>query len=531
MRPGSATSFLAAVAMLAGAPPAAAPRQPGAGSFSEYVRVVERPYLRVGLTVTVVDRQGRPVRGLSRDDFRMFEDGQEMALAEFGPEGDRRDRPLSVAVLLDLSHSMAGQVKRVREAAQALLSGLRAGDEIMVARFNDQITVLQPFTSDPGDPEKTLGRIGAAWGGTALFRSIGETLKDLRERQGRKVILVVSDGLDIDVGRGGSIHQSLYLQDLLRLCFRSQTVVYGIRPGMSATSWLPFEGFVEETGGRLLYTGGDLAGLFARLGEEFLSQYYLAYDIDPELAEKRRRRIRIEVRRPDVVVKTVRGFSARRGHIEVLLRDLLDDDAQARSDAIYELGFVPDPRSLRAVLGAAADPDEGVRRLAATSLGRLGDEAALRPLMDLLGDAVPGVRSAAAAALALFRQRAVPGLVDEVPALLAGPPSAGTRLAEAVSVLGRVGDDRALEPLAAVLRGGAAAARAAAAQALGDLGLTSGIPALRAALADAVPEVRGRAARSIVAIAGPAAREVIEDYIARETDPRLKDAARALLSP
>ena len=124
------------------------------------------------------------------------------------------------------------------------------------------------------------------------------------------MILVVSDGLDADVARGGSVNQSLYLQDLLRLCFRSQTVVYGIRPGMSATSWLPFEGFVEETGGRLLYTGGDLAGLFARLGEEFLSQYYLAYDIDPRQAEKRRRRLRVEVRRPDVEVKTVRGFSS-----------------------------------------------------------------------------------------------------------------------------------------------------------------------------------------------------------------------------
>src|SRR6185295_11952743 len=243
--------ILAALAGLASAAPgvAAEPAAPAPPAFREYVRVQERPYLRVGLTVTVVDRQGRPVRGLSRDDFRILEDGVAMDLADFGLEGERRDRPLSVAVLLDLSESMTGQVKRVREAAQALLAGLRPADEIMVARFNDQMTVLQKFTSDLGDPSKTLGRIGSARGGTALFRSIEETLKDLRERPGRKVILVVSDGLDADVARSGSVNQSLYLQDLLRLCFRSQTVVYGIRPGMSATSWLPFEGFVEETGG------------------------------------------------------------------------------------------------------------------------------------------------------------------------------------------------------------------------------------------------------------------------------------------
>jgi len=500
-------------------------------SFREYVRVQERPYLRVGLTVTVIDRQGRPVRGLSRDEFRLLEDGVPMELAEFGPEGERRDRPLSVAVLLDLSQSMTGQVKRVREAAQALLAGLRPADEIMVARFNDQLTVLQKFTSDPGDPEKTLGRIGKAWGGTALFRSIEETLKDLRERPGRKVILVVSDGLDADIGRSGSVNQSLYLQDLLRLCFRSQTVVYGIRPGMSATSWLPFEGFVEETGGRLLYTGGDLAGLFARLGEEFLSQYYLAYDIDPRLAEKRRRRIRVEVRRPDVQVKTVRGFSARRGLLEALLRDLDDDEAQVRADAVFDLGFVPGPKSLQAVLGAAADRDERVRRLAAVSLGRLGDETALGTLIERLGDPAPEVRTAAAGALMLFRERAVQGLADEAARLLAVRPAVAAPLVEGMRLLGKIGDDRALDPLAAVLREGSGETRLAAAEALGDLGLTQGIPALRTALQDPVPAVRLAAARSITAVAGQAARQVIQAYIDAETDPATKEAARSLLMP
>ena len=507
---------------------AASPVPPATAALREYVRVVARPYLRVGLTVTVVDRQGKPVRGLAGEDFRVLEDGDEYALADFGLEGERRDRPLSVAVLLDLSFSMGGQVKKVREAAQALLSSLRPGDEIMVAKFNDELTVLQDFTGDPGDPEKTLKRVGASFGGTAIFRSIEKTLHDLRERPGRKVILVVSDGLDNDVGRGGSVFQSLYLQDLVRLCFRTETTVYGVRPGLSAMSWLPFEGFVEETGGRLLYTGGDLERLFARLGEEFLGQYFLAYDIDPKRAEKRSRRIRVEVRRPDVTVKTVRGFTASRDNIEALLRDLLDDDPQARADAVYELSFIPSERTLPSLIRAASDPDAGVRRVAARGLGRVGDEAAMGALLDLLGDAVPEVRTAAVDALVLFTGRAAPPLVEDVTRETADGP-AGLRLESAVLALGRVGDDRALAPLSGALQKGGTAARAAAARALGDLGLSQGIPALRAALADPAPEVREAAARSIVTIAGPAAREVIEDYIARETDPRLKEAARALL--
>jgi len=527
MRPRQRGTALLILATLLPAPAGARSggKPPVAATFRDYVRVVERPYLRVALTVTVIDRQGRPVRDLRRDDFTVTEDGEPVELADFALEGDRRDRPLSVAVLLDLSNSMAGQVKRVREAAQALLKGLRPGDEIMVAKFNDQLTVLQNFTGDPGDPEKTLGRIGVAWGGTLLFRSIGQTLRDLRERPGRKVILVVSDGLDNDIDRG-SVYQSLYLQDLLRLCFRTQTVVYGIRPGISATSWLPFEGFVEETGGRLLYTGGDLATLFARLGEELLSQYFLAYDIDPKLADKRRRSVRVLVRRPEVVVKTVRGFSAARGHVPMCVRDLEDRDPGVRADAVYELGFASDPRALLALLRAVADKDEGVRRLAAASLGRLGAGEGLGPLIDLMGDPAPSVRAGAGDALALFADRAIPALVEGVRAAQAPGP----RLAGLVQILGRVGDDRAIDPLAAVLKGGPAGVRAAAAQALGDLGLSPGIPALRAALADPAPEVRAAAARSIVSIAGAAARPVIEDYIARETDPRLQQEARALLN-
>src|SRR5258705_11455899 len=245
---------------------------------------------------------------MTKGHFRVLEDGEELGSVDFGREGQRRDRPLSVAVLLDLSYSMGSQVKKVREAAGALLSSLRPGDEIMVAKFNDQLTVLQNFTGDPGEPEKTLKRIGTASGGTAIVRSMEMTLRDLRERPGRKVILVVSDGLDNDIERGGSVYQSLYLQDLLRLCFRTQTTVYGVRPGLGAMSWLPFEGFVEETGGRLLYTGGDLERLFARLGEEFLSQYYIAYEIEPKRAERRRRRGKDVGWAPWVTGKNEPGF-------------------------------------------------------------------------------------------------------------------------------------------------------------------------------------------------------------------------------
>ncbi len=508
-----------AVAFAAGSP---------APPVREFVRVVDRPFLRVGLTVTVTDRRGLPVADMTRGEFRVVEDGVEMDLVDFGPEGGRVDRPLSVAVLLDLSRSMGSQVRRVREAARALLRGLREGDEIMVAKFSDQLTILMPFTGDPDEPERAIRRLGRARGGTALFRAVGETVRDLRGRPGRKVILVVSDGLDNDIARDRHVLQSLALQDLLRLCFRTQTVVYGIRPGISATSWLPFEGFVEETGGRLLFTGGDLESLFSRLAEEFRSQYYLAYDIDPKEREGRRRTIRVEVARAGVVVKAMRGYTTPPSHVKTLISDLNDEDADLRADAAYELGFLGDERAVPPLAAALEDDEAEVRRLAVESLVRLEASETIPALARRLGDRSPEVIAAAADALVRFGPLAIPHLVDraERGATRRRPGSASLRV---VRLLGRIGDDRALTPLADLIGSRSPRARAAAAAALGDLGLSGGIPALRAALDDGEAEVRRQAVRSIVTIAGRAARPVIEDYLAREPDPALRSAARALL--
>ncbi len=494
----------------------------------EFVRVIGRAYRRVGLTVTINDDRGRPIRGLSRDQFRVYEDDEPMEIADFGIEGERRDRPLSVAVLLDLSESMGSQVKRVREAAEGLLEQLRPQDEIMVAKFNDQITILQPFTGSVDDPGRTLKNLGRAWGGTALFRSIEETLKDLRERPGRKIILAVSDGLDTLMTHDGHILQSLYLQDLLRLCVRTETTVYGVRPGMSVPSWTSFEGFVSETGGRLLYSCGDLEELFVRLGEEFMSQYYIAYDIDPKLKEGHRRRIRVEVDHPDAVVRTMRGYFTPASHLDTLLRDLDDRNERLRADATYELGFIDDDRAVEGLIEALRDRQHEVRRLAAEALTRQAAAGAIPRLVESLADESESVREAAAGALVRIGPASLPRVLTLV-RREGDRRRARPRLLLAAQVAGRVGDERAIEPLAVMLAKGAVEARKAAAAALGDLGLSGGITPLRAALGDEEVTVREMALGAIVQIAGEAARAVVEDHLRREPDPGLRQRGRDLL--
>jgi VWFA-related protein len=525
----NAAAAALAAALLGGAARGAAPAAAIAPASApvERILVVDRGWVRVGLTATVTDRAGKPVTGLGRDDFVVTENDKPIDLSDFGPEEGRADRPLSVAVLLDLSGSMGSQIKDVEQAARALLSGLRPGDEIMVAKFNDQLTVLQPFTGDPRDLDRGLRRIGRAAGGTAIFRSIEKTLKDLRERPGRKVILVVSDGLDNDFERSEPALQSIYLQDLLRLCFRTQTSVYGIRPGMPS-SWNPFEDFVTQSGGRLLYTGGDLARVFARLGEEFLSQYYFGYDIDPKGHEGGWRRVRVRVTRPDLTVRAIQGYFTPRDHLETLLRDLEDREPGLRADAAWDLGFVDEPRARSGLRQALEDRDATVRRAAVEGLARLRDTEAIPAIIERLGDRDQGVRDAASAGLDEFGPAAIDPLAQAVTSAAPGRRPRAAALG-AAAALGRIGDDRAVEPLSALLHGRSDEGRAAAVGALTALGLAAGLAPLREALADEAPLVRKAALEGIASIAGTAARPLIEDHLRHETDPAVRNAARDLL--
>jgi HEAT repeat protein len=237
----------------------------------------------------------------------------------------------------------------------------------------------------------------------------------------------------------------------------------------------------------------------------------------------------VEVSRPQVVVKTMAGFFTPRSQLETLLRDIEDEDARFRADAAYELGFVKDPRSSKALREALRDKNEKVRVLSVGALARLGDEEAIPALVKVLGDKTDSVRDAALEAVRQFGPAAMPALIVEV---TEGARAWGIRpqTPNAARLLGLVGDDRACEPLALLLRRMDRQSRIAAAEALGNLGFSQGIPPLRTALTDIEPEVRVAALRSIATIAGKAARTFIEDYLRRETDPGVQQAGQALLS-
>jgi Ca-activated chloride channel family protein len=149
----------------------------------------------VSVSVVVKNQKGRPVTGLLRKDFELFDSGRMRDIADFRSEASS----VSVAVLLDTSGSMhiSGKWAAAREAVTKLAAELERGrDHIALFSFDNELHVVQPFTTSPSDVVDALKRL-EPWGSTAMFDAVAATGKRLVEEGGmRRAIVVITDGLD-----------------------------------------------------------------------------------------------------------------------------------------------------------------------------------------------------------------------------------------------------------------------------------------------------------------------------------------------
>ena len=149
----------------------------------------------VSVSVVVNNHNGRPVTGLSRKDFELFDSGRARDIADFRADAT----PVSVAVLLDTSGSMhiSGKWDGAKEAVTKLAAELERGrDHIALFSFDSELHVVQPFTTSPSDVVAALSKV-APWGSTALFDAVAKTGKQLEaEGSMRRAVVVITDGVD-----------------------------------------------------------------------------------------------------------------------------------------------------------------------------------------------------------------------------------------------------------------------------------------------------------------------------------------------
>ncbi len=236
------------------------------------------------LYVTVT-RDGSRILDLEREDFEILDDRKKQTMVTF--EGG--DVPLTGVLLVDTSLSMKGRrLASALEGAGTFVREMDELDEAMALLFSDQIERATAFTSDPATLSTELEGVEAR-GGTALNDHLYLALQLLEARQGRRVIILLSDGVDVE--------SALQMKDVAWKAGRGQVLVYWIRPRDSSateviswsSSWRngkrhreEYDGLlrvVSESGGRILEIDSieDAPDAFLEILAELREQYVLGY--------------------------------------------------------------------------------------------------------------------------------------------------------------------------------------------------------------------------------------------------------------
>jgi Ca-activated chloride channel family protein len=258
----------------------------------------------VVLNVTATDAKGEYVHGLKRADFKVFEDGHEQQLTNFGVE----ETPFAAALLLDVSGSMEGRISLARSAAIRFLDGLREDDVAAVYTFHSKVEQVQDFSQERDLTPRTFG-INAT-GMTVLNDAVVRAANDLARRpEKRRTIIVLSDGADT--------LSSASFDKALSTALAANATIYTVdmadrdAPSLStAASSGALKNFATKSGGRYVATPGgrELRAAFAEIVEELGNQYTLGYRPANDKRDGKWRTVDVKIARPDVKARTRRGY-------------------------------------------------------------------------------------------------------------------------------------------------------------------------------------------------------------------------------
>lgn len=168
----------------------------------------------VSVPVRVMDRKGRFIGGLNKENFKVFEDGKEQEVAMFSNENE----PFTVALMLDMSYSTKFKITEIQAAALAFIDQLRPQDQVMVVSFDGEVHVLCESTNDRKEIHRAIRSTKIATG-TSLYEAVDLVMNNrLRLIEGRKAIILFSDGVDTTSRRAhdlNNLHDAMELDSLI----------------------------------------------------------------------------------------------------------------------------------------------------------------------------------------------------------------------------------------------------------------------------------------------------------------------------
>jgi Ca-activated chloride channel homolog len=280
----------------------------------------------ITIPVSVFDRNGLYIPGLKKDDFKIFEDGAEQDIAYFGTS----EKPFTVVLLLDTSPSTEYKIDDIRNAAISFVDQLKAQDKVMVIEFDQDVHVLTEPTGDRQAIYKAIRRADFGWG-TSLYDTVRYTIaKKLSTIEGRKAIVLFTDGVDTTSSRGDYDSTIAMAEEADALIFPiyyntfldGRGGVGGINggmlptpnvmaPGGSAKEYALGKQYLEDlaayTGGRVFRpesTPGGLTAAFEGIAEELRRQYNIGYMPKKDGTPGQRKQIKVRVDKANLVIRS-----------------------------------------------------------------------------------------------------------------------------------------------------------------------------------------------------------------------------------
>jgi Ca-activated chloride channel family protein len=271
---------------------------------------VQTPTFRAGTkTVSLyatVTEGGRLVPGLSREDFEILDDGKPQPLTVFSAE----ILPITVVVMLDTSWSMTSNIETLKAGSEQFFLRLFKGDRARLGAFNDKI---QWASQRSGNRDELIASIAQVDYGNAthLYDALGASLEELVGVEGRKVILVFTDGDDMGSRmRFGTVLDRAQVDEVMvyAIGLAGETLAYG-RPTRTKPD-RSLKKLAEETGGGYfeLSRADQLTSTFTRVALELHSQYVLGFA--PQSRDGKTHKLEVRVKKPGMTARARQSYVA-----------------------------------------------------------------------------------------------------------------------------------------------------------------------------------------------------------------------------
>jgi Ca-activated chloride channel family protein len=251
----------------------------------------------VNVFASVTDTHGSPVGNLTKDDFKIMEDGVPQTISIFDRESDL---PLNIVLAVDTSESTRRDMKLETASAKRFVhSIMRPIDHLSLFQITENVDQLTGFTSDLRTIERGIERLQPG-AGTAVYDTVFLAGESLIDRKGRKVLVLITDGGDTTSKTG--------YENALRRAVQAEALIYSIivvpvaaDAGRNLGGEHALIQMSKDTGGKYYYAEGifSLDEAFRKISEELRTQYLIAYYPNRRVSDSAFRRIQVEVAKKD----------------------------------------------------------------------------------------------------------------------------------------------------------------------------------------------------------------------------------------